>query len=72
MDKKFNVLCRASLRSKNYWSNVLSVVGDYSQFFLPILFLNSQPLKLRCALHCGFKRLPGGGGILRMIYCVHI
>ena len=34
LDKNFIVLCHDSLRSKTAWANVLSVVGDYSQFFL--------------------------------------
>ena len=32
MDKKFIVFFHASLPSKTYWTNVISVVGDYSQF----------------------------------------
>ena len=36
LDKKLIVLCHASLPSKKYWANVLSVVGKYSQFVLNI------------------------------------
>ena len=34
LDKKFIVFCHTSLPSKSAWGNVLSVVGNYSQFVL--------------------------------------
>ena len=40
LDKKFIVLCRAYLHSKTAWAKVLSVVGDYSNFFLFLFIPN--------------------------------
>ena len=39
LDKKFGVLCHANLTSKAVWSNVLSVVGEYIQFVLLLIFI---------------------------------
>ena len=40
-DKKLVVFCHTYMCSKTAWSNLLSVVGDYSQFFLPRFFSNT-------------------------------
>ena len=42
LDKKFIVLCHISMPSKTSWENVLSFVGDYSQFGLPPFFFSSS------------------------------
>ena len=77
-DKKFIVFCHASLPIKNDWEHVLSVVGDYSQFFPPSFFPPfysfqcPQPqLKFRGDLRHGAKKI-SGRSILHMISSVLI
>ena len=67
LDKKFIVLCHTSMCSKTSCANVVSFVGDCSQFCLPPILKKNQQLKLRGGLHRWDKSLPGGS-ILRMIY----
>ena len=54
LGQNFIVLCHTSLPRKIAWANVLSIVGDYSQFILPIKKKNQQ-LKFRGGLHRWYK-----------------
>ena len=70
-DKKFIVLCRASLPSKTYWKtcSILSVTIVNFSFFLFLSY--PQQLKLRGAL-CRVVQILPNRSILCMISCAHI
>ena len=60
LDKKFIVLCHTSFPGKTAWENMLYVVGEYSQFFVPPLEKYPQQLKSGGGLHRWDKILTGG------------